>query len=255
LSPSDVGLPEGPGRRRARGLRRVEAARLAGISMEWYTLFEMGRERAMRLSLVDRVVTALRLRDVERDYLRDLVDPPPLPGETPKLPAALELSIDDSENLAVVYDRWLNPVRWNRAAEILLRLDAKDAVRSNVLWRLFCAPNARERYPEWDTHARTFLGLFRRALGRDPANVVAARVIESVRACADFGALWERHELTSLAEEAVAHGHLPLRFRDPAVGELRYFTTGLAVPGMAGGHLRLAVPSDASGRKALRALR
>ena len=47
LKPADVGLPADSSRRRTPGLRRSEVAQLAGVSTEWYTLFETGRERAM----------------------------------------------------------------------------------------------------------------------------------------------------------------------------------------------------------------
>ena len=41
-SPGSVGLPE-TGRRRVPGLRREEVAEAAGVSTDWYRLFESGR--------------------------------------------------------------------------------------------------------------------------------------------------------------------------------------------------------------------
>ena len=43
LRPADVGLPV-TARRRTPGLRREEVAQLAGLSTEWYTLFEMAKD-------------------------------------------------------------------------------------------------------------------------------------------------------------------------------------------------------------------
>lgn len=43
LSPQDFGLPIGP-RRKTEGLRREEAAQLAGIGVTWYTWLEQGRD-------------------------------------------------------------------------------------------------------------------------------------------------------------------------------------------------------------------
>jgi hypothetical protein len=40
LSPEQVGLPAGGGRRRVPGLRREEVAVLAGVSPEWYAKLE-----------------------------------------------------------------------------------------------------------------------------------------------------------------------------------------------------------------------
>ena len=44
LQPEDVGLPRGD-RRRTPGLRRSELATLAGISVEYLTRLEQGRDR------------------------------------------------------------------------------------------------------------------------------------------------------------------------------------------------------------------
>ncbi|HEX5692707.1 MAG TPA: helix-turn-helix domain-containing protein, partial [Roseiflexaceae bacterium] len=41
--PEHVGLPNGT-RRRTPGLRRSEVAQLAGVSSEWYTWLEQGRD-------------------------------------------------------------------------------------------------------------------------------------------------------------------------------------------------------------------
>ncbi|MEW1848407.1 helix-turn-helix transcriptional regulator, partial [Nonomuraea angiospora] len=44
VKPEDVGLPGGP-RRRTPGLRRSELATLAGVSVEYLTRLEQGRDR------------------------------------------------------------------------------------------------------------------------------------------------------------------------------------------------------------------
>ncbi|MYU15328.1 helix-turn-helix domain-containing protein, partial [Streptomyces sp. SID8361] len=44
VAPADVGLPTGP-RRRTPGLRRAELATLAGVSVEYVTRLEQGRDR------------------------------------------------------------------------------------------------------------------------------------------------------------------------------------------------------------------
>lgn len=64
---------------------------LAGISTEWYTLFEMGAERTMTERAVEVVARALRLSTTERDYVRNLTQPMPPPKPLMQLPPALEL--------------------------------------------------------------------------------------------------------------------------------------------------------------------
>ena len=44
VRPDDVGLPAGPGTRRTPGLRREELATLAGVSIDYYTRLERGKE-------------------------------------------------------------------------------------------------------------------------------------------------------------------------------------------------------------------
>ncbi len=72
LQPADVGLPE-TGRRRTPGLRREEVAQLAGLSTEWYTLFEMAKDSGVSARTVDAVAKALRLDAAETRHLHNLV--------------------------------------------------------------------------------------------------------------------------------------------------------------------------------------
>jgi transcriptional regulator with XRE-family HTH domain len=60
LAPAAVGLPD-TSRRRVPGLRREEVAELAGISAEWYRLFESGRAITVSPQLVERLAHSLGL--------------------------------------------------------------------------------------------------------------------------------------------------------------------------------------------------
>ncbi len=59
-SPASVGLPE-TGRRRVPGLRREEVAEAAGISTDWYRLFESGRPITVSAALLARLSRVLGL--------------------------------------------------------------------------------------------------------------------------------------------------------------------------------------------------
>ena len=231
-------------------MRRSEVAQLAGVSTEWYTLFEMGRERAMTARAVESVAHALRLTKTEHHYLSDLVRPRPPPKPLLDLPPALDVALKtDRDKLLVVYDRWLNEVRWNVVAGALLRIDAEDLSKRNMLWRLFCAPEAREIFVQWDHFAALMLGLFRCALGRDPANAEARQLIAAVSVSTDFREMWEKHELWSLADEAHSSMNNEYCLRNPRVGEVCGYTIGLEIPGSMGAHIRVGVPADATGRR------
>src|SRR5215210_9204296 len=73
ITPAEAGLRAYGNRRRVTGLRREEVAMLAGISVEYYTQLERGNVRGVSEDVLDAVARALRLDDVERTHLIDLV--------------------------------------------------------------------------------------------------------------------------------------------------------------------------------------
>src|SRR5258707_11994670 len=77
LTPQDAGLDEQPSRRRVPGLRREELARLAGVSVDYYTRLEQGRSRSASTDVLDALAAALQLNDAERQHLHLLAKPQP----------------------------------------------------------------------------------------------------------------------------------------------------------------------------------
>src|SRR5438270_3245240 len=74
ISPEQAGLPVyGGGRRRVKGLRREEAAMLAGVSIEYYTRLERGTATGVSESVIDGITHALQLDEAERAHLVDLL--------------------------------------------------------------------------------------------------------------------------------------------------------------------------------------
>src|SRR5215213_377322 len=66
--PEHVGLPSGT-RRRTPGLRREEVATLAGVSPEWYTWLEQGRDINVSGQLLESLARVLQLDANERVHL------------------------------------------------------------------------------------------------------------------------------------------------------------------------------------------
>ena len=62
-APAEVGLTAGPGLRRTPGLRREELATLAGVSIDYYTRLERGKETRPSPAVLDALARALRLDD------------------------------------------------------------------------------------------------------------------------------------------------------------------------------------------------
>jgi len=72
ITPEQAGLPTYGTSRRVPGLRREEAAMLAGVSVDYYTRLERGNLTGVSDSVLDALVRALHLNDAERDHLYDL---------------------------------------------------------------------------------------------------------------------------------------------------------------------------------------
>src|SRR4051812_12713393 len=79
ISPEQAGLPRGP-RRRTPGLRRGEVAQLVGVSLEWYTWLEQGRDIHVSVQVLDRLTRVLQLNENERAhvFLLAVRQPPPV---------------------------------------------------------------------------------------------------------------------------------------------------------------------------------
>jgi hypothetical protein len=74
ISPGQAGLPVYRGDlRRVPGLRREEAALLAGISSEYDTRLERGNATGVSESVIDGIAHALQLDEAERAHLLDLI--------------------------------------------------------------------------------------------------------------------------------------------------------------------------------------
>ncbi|GAB4098554.1 helix-turn-helix transcriptional regulator [Sinomonas halotolerans] len=72
ITPEQAGLSVYGGNRRVPGLRREEAALLAGVSVDYYTRLERGNLAGASESVLESLARALRLDDAERDHLFDL---------------------------------------------------------------------------------------------------------------------------------------------------------------------------------------
>src|SRR4029077_2006814 len=87
LTPQDVGLEGQAPRRRVPGLRREELARLAGVSVDYYTRLEQGRSRSASADVLDPLAAAPRPLRVCRRALPPALHPTaPDPQPRPLLP-------------------------------------------------------------------------------------------------------------------------------------------------------------------------
>lgn len=152
ITPAEAGLPTGP-RRRAPGLRRAELATLAGISVEYLTRLEQGRDRTPSSQVLGALADALCLRVPDRDLLRRLAKesgdektpcPAPAPPARTVRPTVRALLDRLEPTPAVLLDRLGDIVAHTSGYERFARpLGLLDGTPPNVLRYLFTDERAR----------------------------------------------------------------------------------------------------------------
>ena len=229
LDPAAFGFPAV--RRRTAGLRREEVAQRAHISPTWYTWLEQGRGGAPSADVLDRIARALMLTDAEREhvFLLGLGRPPDAryrksEGVTPRLQRVLD-ALDPSP--AIIRSATWDVVAWNRAATVMLMdYGALPPERRNILRWIFLDPRARSAQYDWDSVARSVLGMFRLDTARAGAGAeVEPLVAELCRLSPEFNAMWQDNDIRGAHGEAVKH------IRHPVLGPIAFEFSAFAVDG------------------------
>lgn len=159
IQPESLGLPD-RGRRRSPGLRRLDLAALAGISVEYLTRIEQGRDRNPSTAVVNALADALGLDPSERDHLRYLAKitgdgcfarARPTPPHRHVRPSVLKTLRLLEPGIAIVA---------NRLGDILARTSGFESITSgtglldtdppNLTRYVFTDPRARTFFTDWD---------------------------------------------------------------------------------------------------------
>ena len=169
LAPEQVGLPRGT-RRRTPGLRRGEVASLAGVSQEWYTWLEQGRDIHVSVQVLESLARALQLDENERAHLFLLavrLTPPVDTYSPPTVSPTLQQFLDQLRlSPACAVDARLNGVASNRAFQVVFGdcTDLPERER-NLIWRFF-TQQAQQMNEHWEELARVYIAQFRAGYGR-----------------------------------------------------------------------------------------
>src|SRR5690348_1997778 len=162
VSPEQVGLPAGGGKRRVPGLRREEVAVLAGVSTDWYTRLEKGHIGGVSEDVLDAVARALRLDDDERSYLFDLARSARHASRTPsrrrdvEVPPRIQWLLDSmTMSSAFVRNGRTDLVASNPLARALFAPMFDSATidnrgRPNIARYIFLDRGAQDFFVDWD---------------------------------------------------------------------------------------------------------
>lgn len=209
VQPSDLGLPTGTGTRRTAGLRREEVAAIAGVSVDYYTRLEQGRERNPSDAVLEALARTLLLDGEEREHLFRLaayVGNPkrgrsaPAPSRRVR-PAIRQLLDTVGPSPAYVLSRTNDLLASNPAGTALLAgIDQWPAPRRNTIRYIFLHPTARTLFAEWNAIAYGAVAHLRAMAGIAPNNRELADLIDELDTKSeDFPRIWRLHDVRSLS--------------------------------------------------------
>lgn len=218
LTPDAVGLPVEP-RRRVKGLRREEVARLAGISVEYYRRLEQGSGHQMSLQVCNSIAHALRLDRSGTAYLQRLALP------DAEAPYEVHKGENPPPDLVEMIRLWDHTAAYiiDRNQDILVVNDLIRAVApgyvevgNNLALMQFEAPPEVRALPSWMEGARTSVSRVRYYGSRaDPRwQEIIALLMEDD----DFACMWDEHEALPLTSGVApnyfpAHGWVDMRWQ------------------------------------------
>jgi transcriptional regulator with XRE-family HTH domain len=208
LTPAQAGIAAFPGARRVPGLRREELAVLAGLSPDYYSRLEQGRQSTVSTSVIDALARALRLDEVEHAHLRDLADPS---SRTQVVTSDARQRPDPGLLRLMAALDHVPVLMLGFRGEVLARNGLLRAVLGRELEPgtsfvrfLFLDPIARERIINWADFASAAVGALRREIGRRPDDRRLAAVVDDLRSTdPDVARWWDDHgvrDYTSVAK-------------------------------------------------------
>jgi transcriptional regulator with XRE-family HTH domain len=239
LKPEVAGITDGAGARRVPGLRREEIARLAGVSTDYYTRLEQGRNIHPSRAVLNSVARALRLDAGEQAHMMNLLEHcaesarSPLPVQAVR-PALRQLLEAVGAVPALVLGRRTDILAGNRMAFLLFEdfPELPQGKRNLTRW-LILDPRARELFRDWKSVAAEAAGALRVDVGRHPNDAQANQLVGELAVHSEhFRQWWAGHRVATRSSGSV-------RLHHPAVGDLELNFENLVLPDDADQMLRI----------------
>ncbi|HEY7487595.1 MAG TPA: helix-turn-helix transcriptional regulator [Streptosporangiaceae bacterium] len=255
VTPAEVGLPPG-GRRRTPGLRRAELATLAGVSVDYLTRLEQGRDRHPSAQVLAALADTLGLSSDDRFQLLmlakaadgggSLVCPgsePPAQSIRPSVRAVLD-RLEPSPAYVV-----------NRLQEVLAHTDGfarlagpiglLDGRPPNIARFVFTDARARDAYPDWAHVADEHIAHLKLDSARDEPHLAALVDDLTITAGAPFTDRWSAQVVAPSRRTGID------RVVHPEVGELRLASEVLELSDDDHQRLVVLLPADEATATAL----
>lgn len=231
VSPVQAGLPQDEPRR-VLGLRRQEVAALAGVSADYYSRLEQGRERHPSDQVLRAISRALQLDTHAAEHLAGLARPsgaaPAVGDQREASEGTMRIVNNVVHAPALVISPALDILAMNAHAQALYG----DFSRAdNLAYMVFLDPVASQFYAEWDDIARDTARNLRAmsvSFRDDPrvAEVVGELTIQSDV----FTFVWMQHDVRPRTSGTK-------RFRHSQIGEISLQYDTFAVGGAPGQQL------------------
>lgn len=245
LTPAQVGLPAGA-RRRTPGLRRAEVAALAGVSVEYVTRLEQGRDRRPSVQVLSALAGTLRLTASERIHLHRLTKAADggftcRGGASPNrtVRPTVQALLDRFEPApAVLLNRLSEALAWTDGYERLAGpVGLLDGSPPNLARFIFTDDRARTAYPDWDRIADQQVAALKQGPFRADPHVGALADELTVTAGTAFTGRVDT--VPGLPESSGV-----ARLVHPGAGELRLAYETLELPADDDQHLVVHLPAD-----------
>jgi transcriptional regulator with XRE-family HTH domain len=187
-------------------------ALLAGVSVDYYTRLEQGRERRPSPQVIDALAAVLQLSEDAREHLFRLAGLSPQERgsvNTRVDPALLDLLEMWPFNPALVYNRAFDVLASNRIADAMFM---EWTYSRNLMHMIFTDPEAQTFYSNWSVVAEDAVASFRHGFGLAP-NDLRLRTVrdELLHTSPAFTEMWARHDARRKALQNKM-------FRHPEVG-------------------------------------
>ena len=239
LTPEQAGLPVYGSNRRVAGLRREEAAMLAGISVEYFTKLERGNVGSVSESVLDGVVHALQLDDVERDHLYRLVraatarKPARVAPSRRRVRPTIQRMLDLMPTPAYLRNGRFDILAANDLGRALYSPIFEESDRPNTARFVFLNPDAAEFFTHFDRIQTDAVAYLRAEAGRDPYDKDLQDLIGELSTRSErFRQLWAAHDVRY-------HRSGTKSFHHPLIGEITLDFEAFSLPGDEGQRLNV----------------